>query len=70
MHPLVKQTFELARESKLSQRQISSEAGLVVRLFYHWSHRSVPIITNLEAVLNVLGYKLQIVKKNGSDRTQ
>ena len=67
MHPLVKQTFDLARESELSQRQISSEAGLVVSLFYHWSRRSVPIITNLEAVLNVLGYELQIVKKNGSD---
>ena len=67
MHPLVKQTFELARESELSQRQISGRAGLYVSLFHHWSHRSVPIITNLEAVLNVLGHRLESVEKNGSD---
>ena len=40
---------------------IVQEAGMERTALYDWGRRQSPVVTNLEAVLNVLGYTLKIV---------
>ncbi len=66
MHPLVKQTLDIAQDQGISKYDLAARSGLNPNIFYYWQTRSTPVIQKLEAVLNALDYKLRIVK-NDSD---
>ena len=63
VHPLVRQMFELARGQNMGARTLARKAG-VGQAVHKWAYRSNPLIQNLEACLNVLGYELRIVHRS------
>ena len=64
---LVKQTFERIHREQMCYVDIELRSGVPRNTFSSWSDRSVPLITNLDAVLNVLGYELTITEIKEQD---
>ena len=61
--PLVRRLRELHTESGLTNDQLNKKAGLSDKIFYTWYRgESDPKLSNFKAVLNALGYDLQIVR--------
>lgn len=61
-HPLVRQFYDLARRHKKPIRTIGRRAGVDDSTIGGWRERHGPTVANLEAALNVLGYRLCIVR--------
>ena len=61
-NPLVVQLVDLMNEQEIDTIDICESAGVSLTSIHAWRTKSNPNITNLEAVLNVLGYTLAIVK--------
>ena len=61
-NPLVVRLVELMNEQEVDTIDLCESAGVSHTSIHSWRVKSNPNIANLEAVLNVLGYTLAIVK--------
>ena len=61
-NPLIVQLVELMNETEIDSYEVCRQAGVSTASIHAWRTKSNPNITNLEAVLNVLGHKLAIVR--------
>lgn len=61
-HRLVRRMFDLMRETETTQTDIAEEAGVSINWFSHIRVRSMPRVDTLDAVLNVMGYRLDVVR--------
>ena len=61
-HPLVREFRVLAEKKRMKLTRITMEAGLGERTISGWSIDRSPTVANLEAALNVIGYRLLIVR--------
>jgi len=62
-NPLVVRLVELMNEQAVDTIDLCKAAGVSLTSIHAWRTKSNPNITNLEAVLNVLGYTLAIVRR-------
>lgn len=60
-HPLVQQLFRIMREQQASILDVQERAGFRIHTLRRWRTTSTPIVSSLEAVANVLGYRLMLV---------
>ena len=61
-NPLIVQLVELMNEQEVDTIDLCESAGVSHTAIHSWRTKSNPNSTNLEAVLNVLGYTLAIVR--------
>lgn len=61
-HPLAREFFEIVEESRRSLRSIAGEMGVHAKTLSSWKKTNSPNVTSLEAALNVLGYRLVILR--------
>lgn len=67
-HPLVREFLNLTHRERISDKDIAGRAGLGKDTIKDWRYRTTPNLCLFEAALNVLGYRLTIVKmKDESD---
>ena len=66
VHPIVKETLELVIKSGVTREIIGEAAGLGGNTITHW-HTHSPGLASVSHVLEVLGYKLKIVKIGSDD---
>lgn len=65
--PLVKELYHLMKSTGRTYLSMSIQVGVSQNIFTAWFHgRSTPNVSNLEACLNVLGYELKIIKREGN----
>lgn len=69
-HRLAYETLKIAFEQGWSDWRLTKAAGVAANVFTNWRHRSDPRLSTLEAVLDVLGYKLAIVPKESGKNEQ
>ena len=62
VHPLVRELARICRLADRSLTDISFEAGMASTTVHSWFKRHSPSLENFNAVLNTLGYELQIRK--------
>lgn len=60
--PLVQELYRLVNEDWRSHRAIADKAGLAKNTLTNWFKRTSPKACDLQAALNVIGYRLEIVK--------
>lgn len=60
-HPLVREMFELMELRAVTHRDLMRRAGLGSRTLDYWKKVSSPRVTNLEAALNTIGFRLAIL---------
>jgi len=60
-HPLVRRFYAIINESRQTLNEMEAVAGLARGTITNWRTRSSPQIVTIEAALNVLGYRLEIV---------
>lgn len=67
IHPLVRRLYNLADHQRVSFEKLAKKAGVEPITISTWGHRTAirrePRLYNFEAVLNALGYKIVIVKR-------
>ena len=63
-HPLVQRLYIEYRESRRQMNDIAAHAGVSEHAIRHWFQGSSPSLALYEAVLNALGWKLIVVKKD------
>ena len=63
-HPLVKQLYQTMNKNKVMISDLSEPSGVSRATISDWRYTRTPSLATFEAVLNVLGYKLKIVKKD------
>ena len=59
-HPIIHQTIGIFNESTYTTEVALSKAGVSKNILNSWARGANATIGNLEAVLNVLGYRLAI----------
>lgn len=63
-HPVVKHLMTLIRGQNVVARELGKRAGVDYSSIYYWARgKTVPRLWELSAVLEVLGYELQIIPK-------
>lgn len=62
-HPLVTQFFELLHAEGVPYGDVADRSGISTAAFRAWKFKRAPLIHNLDAALNALGYELRIVKR-------
>ena len=62
-NPLIKRLVDLMNQAGADSQELARQAGVSLGTINAWRTRTNPNITNLEAVLNVLGYELAIIKR-------
>lgn len=62
-HPLVREMFDLLRETGLTLAALSDKAGLSRGTVVRWTEYHSPTVTSLDAALNAMGYELAIRKR-------
>ena len=67
-HPLVRKLFEILNEQKCSSPEVSEKAGFNPDLIRKWGRMHSPDLAHFDAVLNVLGYRLTIVRERWRPR--
>ena len=63
-HPLVREMFAIMHRKRIGQNDLCRRAGLSKAVAWTWKSAYSPRIMNLEAALNVIGYRLAIVPKD------
>lgn len=66
-HPLVTDLFEIMNNQNMPPNDLATRAGICPQTIYGWRIKTNPTVPNLEACLNVLGYRLEIVRKFDGD---
>ena len=64
--PVVRFVFEEMERQKVSRSKVARRSGVETRTIYKWKRKNNPTLPNIVAVLNALGYKLEVVKDEGS----
>ncbi len=59
-HPLVRRFYELVLEQQMSLTEVAKKAGIHSYTMSRWRTHNSPTVESLEAVLNVLGYRLVV----------
>ncbi len=59
-HPLVKRLFELMQHERIGVLDMAARAGVNGNTLRDWRNRTLPNVANLDACLNVLGYRLTV----------
>lgn len=59
-HPLVKRLFELMAYEQIGVLDMSARSGVNSNTLRDWRGRTLPNVANLDACLNVLGYRLTV----------
>ena len=62
-NPLIVRLVELINESGTDSHELCRRAGLGTGTIHAWRNQTNPNISNLEAVLNALGYELTIQRR-------
>lgn len=58
----MRQLVEIMRQTQTRQYILTKQSGFSHNLLYRWRQRGyIPGVDNFEAVLNALGYRLEIV---------
>ena len=65
--PLVRLLFDLINQENVALSTVSKRSGVSVSTISDWRWRRSPSVTNLEAVLNVMGYELSIRRKGAEN---
>lgn len=60
-HPLVRMFYRLLAEQQVTALDVAERAGLSAGTISQWRATYAPRVGNLDAALNVLGYRLAIV---------
>lgn len=60
--PTVQTLFKIARDENFTQQELAKKTGVVESTLKNWRIRNQPRVTDVEALLNALGYELQVVK--------
>ena len=66
-HPLIRQLADTISDSPYSISALGRISGVSSQTIHSWFRRYNPSIDNLEAVLNVLGYRLTVVAIENGD---
>jgi DNA-binding phage protein len=66
-HPLIQQLADIISASPYSVSALGRTAGVGNKTIHGWFRRHNPSIHNLDAVLNVLGYRLTVVAIENGD---
>jgi len=61
-HRLVLDLFKIMNEQRFGVIDTTERAGIKMGTLYGWTRHNSPLLINVEAVGNVLGYELQWVK--------
>ena len=61
-NPIVQFVLEEIKRQKIPHKEIAWRSGVNFKAFYRWKYLGNPTLPNIIAVLNALGYKLEIVK--------
>ena len=64
-HPLVRRLYELIAEHQVALEDLAVRSGVALSTIYRWRAHRAPTVHTLEAVCNVLGYRLYITPKGG-----
>ena len=59
-HPLVRRLFEIMAEQQIGVVAMAEKSGVNKNTLKDWRCRSVPSVANIDACLNVMGYRLTI----------
>lgn len=62
-HPTVRRLFELANDEQTTISEIANRSGHRRETISDWRYRRTPSVADLDAALNVLGYKLSVARK-------
>lgn len=62
MHPLARQFFEIMQGQGVALTDVAERAGVCHTTIVKWRYLHTPRADVLEAALNALGYRLQIVE--------
>ena len=60
-HPLVRDLYQLMNANKILIKDLVQPSGVKATTISEWRYRRTPNVASLEAVLNALGFKLDIV---------
>lgn len=69
-HPIISALFEIIAEQGKRAEDVAWEAGLTRQALWSWKNRARtrgPSLDSLERVLDVLGYEIEIMKKDGGE---
>jgi len=61
--PLVRELFSILNDSGERLQKVAKHSGVSATTINEWRWRRSPRVTNLEAVLNSLGFELHIRRK-------
>lgn len=64
-HWTVKRLFKIIEENKITVKGMCDDAGLPTMTIYRWRMTASPLVINIEACLNSIGYEFQIVRIKG-----
>lgn len=60
VHPLIRQLFEEMNRQQVSMARMGDVTGIDRATIKNWKHRHEPKVSNLDACLSALGYKLTL----------
>lgn len=64
---LIRSLFEAVDKTDMTLAEIGKRSGISMQSLVNWRSGMQPTLTNIEAVLNVVGYELAIKKRNTPD---
>ncbi len=59
-HPLMRSMWQAIHQRGITYRELSRLSGVDTHTIRNWRNGTSPTIANLEAVLNVVGFKLAV----------
>ncbi len=59
-HPLLRPMWQAIQQRGISYNELSKISGVDAHTIRNWRNGTSPTISNLEAVLNVVGFKLAV----------
>jgi hypothetical protein len=62
-HPMVRELYKVANAERAKMKEMASKAGVPYGTIQNWRVNSIPTVSTLEAMFNVLGYELCIRKR-------
>lgn len=64
MHPIIRQVHQVKAEQGITYAELAHFSGVGLNTIKRWFHTNgrLPKMADLEAVANVLGYDLQLVR--------
>lgn len=60
-HPLVRRLYAELNKQQTTMKEVEDRAGLRLGAIGEWGRRHTPRVADLDAALNVIGYRVQVV---------